>query len=104
LKALGSHSPEARSKVAVRYKELFGKELHEVMKTECGKKEFGTALQFLARNPLEAECDMVMAACKGVGTKEKVLGTIICGRSNAEMELLKKKFFDIHGKDLYVIM
>jgi Annexin len=102
LKALGSQSPETRCKVPLRYKELFGKELKDVMKTECGSKDFGLALQFLAQNPVAAECDMIMSACKGLGTKEKLLGTIICGRSNAEMTLLKKTFFDIHTKDLYV--
>ena len=102
MKALGSQSPENRCKVPLRYKELFGKELKDVMKTECGSKDFGLALQFLAQNPVASECDMIMCACKGLGTKEKLLGTIICGRSNAEMTLLKKTFFDIHTKDLYV--
>jgi Annexin len=100
---MGSLSPATRCKVSLRYKELFGKELKDVMETECGSKDFGTALQFLAQNPVEAECDMIMKACKGLGTKEKLLGTIICGRSNEEMSLLKKKFFDIHTKDLYVM-
>jgi annexin A7/11 len=103
LKAMGSQSAETRCKVPLRYKELFGKKLDDVMKTECGNKDFGTALQFLAQNPVDAECDMIMSACKGLGTKEKLLGTIICGRSNAEMTLLKKKFFDLHTKDLYVM-
>jgi Annexin len=100
---MGSLSPGTRCKVPLRYKELFGKDLKDVMKTECGSKDFGTALQFLAQNPVEAECDMIMSASKGLGTKEKLLGTIICGRSNAEMNILKKKFFDIHTKDLYVV-
>jgi hypothetical protein len=104
LQAMGTQSAETRCKVPARYKELFGKELKAVMKAECGNKDFGIALQFLAQNPIEAECDMIMTACKGLGTKEKLLGTIICGRSNAEMELLKKKFFEIHTKDLYVML
>jgi Annexin len=99
---MGSQSAETRCKVPLRYKELFGKDLKSVMKAECGSKDFGLALQFLAQDPVSAECDMIMSACKGLGTKEKLLGTIICGRSNAEMNLLKKKFFEIHTKDLYV--
>ncbi|ACI65638.1 annexin [Phaeodactylum tricornutum CCAP 1055/1] len=100
LKAMGSQSPETRCKVPLRYKELRGKELKNVMKSECGKRNFGTALQFLAVSPIEADCDMIKAACKGVGTNELLLFTILCGRSNTEVELLKKKYFEIHTADL----
>lgn len=100
IKELGRCSPEDRCKVALRYKEVHGKELKAVMKSECGKKEFGTALQFLAVPPDEAECDMIKKASKGVGTDEVLLYTIICGRSNKEMEILKKKFYNVYGKDL----
>ena len=80
--------------------ELFGKELLAVVKSECGNKDFGTALQFLSVNPCEAECLMIDKATKGVGTDELLLITIICGRTNSEMELLKKTYFNVHTKDL----
>jgi hypothetical protein len=84
----------------MRYKEVHGKELKAVMKSECGARDFGTALQFMATSPDEAECDMIKMACKGAGTDEKLLYSIICGRSNKEMEILKKKYFDVYDKDL----
>jgi hypothetical protein len=65
LRALGSCTPDMRCKVPFRYEEMFGKELQAVIKSECGNKDFGTALQFLAVDPVEAECDMVDRACKG---------------------------------------
>ena len=68
---------------------MFGKSLLDVMKSECGNKDFGTAVQFLAVDPVEAECMMIDKACKGMGTDELLLSTIICGRTNKEMELLK---------------
>ncbi|KAL7564462.1 hypothetical protein ACA910_001556 [Epithemia clementina (nom. ined.)] len=102
IKAMGGMTPEMRCKVPYRYKELFGdsKTLKEVMKSECGKRDFGKCLQFLAVPPHVAECDMIHMACKGAGTNEKLLTTIITGRSNAEMELLKKTYFDLHTEDL----
>ena len=97
---MGSMNAETRCKVALRYKEMFDKDLKAVMKSECGSRDFGTALQFLAVDPVTAECDMIQKACKGVGTNEGVLYPIICGRSNKEMEILKKKYFDLHTQDL----
>ena len=92
LKAMGGMSMEERCMVPIRYKELFKKKLVDVMKSECGNKDFGTALQFLAVNPVEAECMMIDKACKGMGTDELLLSTIICGRTNKEMELLKVSY------------
>lgn len=93
-------TPETRCKVPLRYAELYDKDLKAVMKSECGSRDFGTALQFLAVNPLEAECDMIKKSCKGLGTNEGTLYPIICGRTNKEMEILKKKFFDLYTQDL----
>lgn len=92
-------SPEDRCKVSLRYKEVYGKELKDVLAREC-RGDFGTALQFLAV-PLDvAECDMIKKACKGVGTDETLVYSIIAGRSNREIEILKKRFFDRYEKDL----
>ena len=56
---MGSMNAETRCKVALRYKEMFDKDLKAVMKSECGSRDFGTALQFLAVDPVTAECDMI---------------------------------------------
>jgi hypothetical protein len=97
---MGSMSPEVRCKVPIRYPQIYDKDLKALMKSECGSRDFGTALQFLAVNPVEAECDMIKKACKGLGTNETLLYTIICGRTNKEMEILKKTFFKIYTEDL----
>ena len=89
IKAIGATTPDERCLIPIRYKALFGKELVDVMKSECGSKDFGTAVQFLAVDPVTAECMMINAACKGAGTDELLLGTLICGRTNAEMDILK---------------
>lgn len=100
LKAMGGMTMEQRCMVPIRYKELHKKNLLDVIKSECGNRDFGTAAQFLAVDPVHAECLMLDKACKGLGTDELLLSTIICGRSNKEMELLKKKYFQINTKDL----
>ena len=86
---MGGMTPKERCMVPIRYKELYKKKLVDVVMSECGSKDFGTALQFLAVNPPEAECMMIDKACKGVGTDEYLLCTVISGRTNVEMELLK---------------
>jgi len=100
LQAMGSQTPEQRCKVHICYKKKYGKELKDVMKSECGKRAFGQALQYLAVAPDMAECHMIKDACKGMGTNEMLIVSILCGRTNEEMEILKKKFFDIFSKDL----
>jgi hypothetical protein len=89
LVAMGSMSAETRCMVPIKYKQMFDKKLKDVMKSECGKKDFGTALQFLAQPPDAAEAGMIHKACSGFGTNELLLATILCGRSNKEMILLK---------------
>jgi hypothetical protein len=100
IKALATCTPEERFKVYIRYKQVHGKDLKAVMKSECGSRDLGTALQLLAVPSNESECDMIMKACKGIGTNELLLYPIICGRSNKEIQILKKTFFDVYSKDL----
>ena len=68
LIAMGSMTPEMRCKVPVKYKEMFGKQLKDVMKSEAGKRDFGTALQLLSSPPDQAECGMIYRAVGGLGT------------------------------------
>jgi Annexin len=104
LKALGSQNAENRCKIAMRYPLLHGKDLKAVMKSECGNRDFGTALQFLAVPSHEMECDMIKKAVGGVGANRDILFPIVCGRSNKEMEILKKKYFELFTKDLGQVM
>jgi len=100
LKALVSQNAETRCKIALRYPELHGKDLKSVMKSECGGKDFGKALQFLSLPSHVMECEMINSAIGGIGASTLVLVPIVCGRSNTEMEILKKKYFELYTKDL----
>lgn len=99
LKTLGSCDAELRCKVALRYKELYKIDLKQLMIQERGNTDFGIALQFLSVDPVHAECDMIFKSCKGAGTDERLLFSILCGRSNQEIEILKviirQKFFSL---------
>ena len=100
IDALAGCSPEQRAKVEKRYEETHSKELRKILKREVGNRDFGTALQLLSLPSDEAEVEIIRKASKGMGTNELLLYPVICGRNNQEIVHLKKKFFDIHEKDL----
>lgn len=100
INAIGSTTGEDRMKIAIKYQDMFEKDLIDVMESECGSGDFGLALQYLAMSPVAAECAMIKKACDGLGTNEKLLYTILCGRSNKDMEMLKKTFYKIYTDDL----
>jgi len=101
VEALGATTADERMKIPILFKDMFdGTDLKTLMKKECGKGDLGQALQYLALSPVQAECAMIKNACSGVGTKEKLLYSILCGRSNADMELLKKTYYKMYTDDL----
>jgi hypothetical protein len=103
LKALGGCNAETRCKVPGRYFQLYNQDLRQLMKSECGNRDFGTALQFLAVDPVHAECLMIEHACQGIGTNEMLLFSIICGRSNREIELLKVSLESLIRRECCII-
>ncbi|GMF65708.1 unnamed protein product [Phytophthora lilii] len=97
--ALGSKSADQRYLISVRYQQLYGKELKKVLKGET-LGDFGRLLQLIARPLPEAEAAVLRKATKGMGTKEKLVYPIVMGRTNVELAILKKTFFDKYGRDL----
>jgi hypothetical protein len=103
IKALATQNAEARVKIALKYKEMFGKKLKDVIDKECNG-DMGTALEFLAAPLDQAEANMLQKAFKGVGTKENILYPILCGRSNEEITILKKTYFNEYTNDLGIVL
>uniref|UniRef100_A0A7S3VEQ1 Annexin n=1 Tax=Chaetoceros debilis TaxID=122233 RepID=A0A7S3VEQ1_9STRA len=99
IDALGSTTPEDRLKIAIRYKDIYDKELKDVLKKETSG-DFGQAMKYLSLDPVRAECAMIKDACKGIGSHATLLHTILVGRSNRDMELLKKTYYKYYTKDL----
>jgi len=100
IEAIGNTTGEERKLIAMRYQEMYDKDLRKLLKSECGSNNFGQALQYLSLGPVEAECRMLKKAVDGLGTNELMLYSILCGRSNADMELLKKTYYKEYSDDL----
>jgi glutamate formiminotransferase len=99
IDALATHDATKRQHIALRYKELYEKDLAELMKSEF-KGDFGLALKFMALPLNLAEAAMIRKATSGIGASVKIVWSIMCGRTNEEMELLKKTYFKKYEKDL----
>jgi len=99
IKALASQNGEQRTKIAMRYEEIYDQNLSKLVKSEVGG-DLGKALYYLSCKPHEAEAKMIHHACKGLGTNELVLYPIVIGRTNAEIDILKKTYFNMYSKDL----
>jgi Annexin len=107
---LATFDATGRYKLSMRYKELFNESLAELMKKEFSGavvskfSSFGAVMEFLAMPSHEAECAMLYKATKGVGASANVIYAIMCGRTNVEMELIKKTYFKMYTKDLGKLM
>lgn len=48
----------------------------------------------------EAECYMLKKATDGIGCNVKIVYSIMCGRTNVELNRLKQNYFKLYTKDL----
>lgn len=97
--ALCAKDATARWKLARRYQELYDKPLVEVMRKEFSG-DFGTLMKMLAMPIDEAESYMLKKGMEGVGCNVKVVYSILVGRSNDEINRIKKNYFKLYTKDL----
>ena len=58
----------------------------------CFPIQLGVGLRILAVNPVEADVYLIRKACKGAGTDKELLYSIVLGRTNKEMEIIKVRF------------
>lgn len=100
IEAIGNTTAAERKLISIRYPQIHKKNLKELMKSECGNNDFGQALQYLALGPVEAECRMLKKAVDGLGSNKVMMYSILCGRSNADMQLLKKTYYKLYTDDL----
>ncbi|ETI57204.1 hypothetical protein F443_00473 [Phytophthora nicotianae P1569] len=99
IAVFGARSADQRYLISVRYQQLYGKELVKVLKGETSG-DFGRLLQLIARPLPEAEAAIIRKATKGLGTKEKILYPIIMGRTNVELAILRKTYYEKYHHDL----
>ena len=92
-----------RWKLSRRYKELYDKPLDELMKKEF-KGDFKFGMTCLSMPLDEAECYMLKKATDGIGSSIHVVYSILCGRTNDEINRIKKNYFKLYTKDLGKLM
>jgi hypothetical protein len=100
IHAIADTTGAERKLISLRFEEMYEKDLRKLMDSECGDGSMGEALQYLALGPVETECRMLKKAVDGLGSNELMMYSILCGRSNADMELLKKTYYKLYGDDL----
>lgn len=104
IQALGSKSPSQRCYINKRYPKIYdGEDLDDLMKSEC-KGDFGLALRLVSMKCDDAEVKLLRECTQGMGTKERVLYTIICGRTNDDIDLLKKTWYRTYNTDLGLVL
>ncbi|KAG7399477.1 hypothetical protein PHYBOEH_008849 [Phytophthora boehmeriae] len=101
VKILGPRSPNERGLISQRYKELHGKSLRDLVKSETSG-DFGYLLQLICFTLPQAEAYIVFHAMKGAGTSDHLLYSVLMGRTNEELDLLKKAYFEMYDTDLAV--
>lgn len=99
IAALCAKDATDRWKLSRRYTELYDKSLADLMKKEFSG-DFAMLMKMLAMPIDEAECYMLKKGMEGVGCNVKVIYSILVGRSNDEINRIKKNYFRLYTKDL----
>nr|ABC59142.1 annexin [Saprolegnia monoica] len=100
---IGTKSAGERTLIALRYPELHNKSLFSEIRGETSG-DYGKLLQLLAQPLEDAEALIVRDATKGAGTTEQLLYPVLGGRTNEEINILKKAFFKQFQNDLVVVL
>jgi len=99
ISMMGTMSAKDRYLIAKKFDKVYGESLYDKVKSEVGG-DVGRALKLLSLSSVEAEAKMVYDAMKGLGAREHLLYPILCARSNDDMTLLKKEYFNRYDRDL----
>lgn len=103
IETLSRFSPNDRALISYRFKEMYNESLKSVLKGEAGG-DFGYLLQLLAVPLPEAESYVLNQATSGAGTTEELIYPVILGRTNEELHILKKTYYDVYDRDLAVTL
>eukprot|EP00644_Phytophthora_capsici_P001064 jgi/Phyca11/9976/fgenesh1_pm.PHYCAscaffold_43_\ len=98
ITVLGSKSPETRNLIALRYKEMYQQPLKSLLKSETSG-DFGRLLRMISTPLPETEAQILHDA-----TNHSLIVQILSGRTNEEINILKRTYFDLIGKDLAVTL
>ncbi|CAH0490726.1 unnamed protein product [Peronospora farinosa] len=101
VQLIGPLTPNDRGLVSIRYKELYNQSLRDQVKSETSG-DLGYLLQLICFSLPQAEAYILFHAMKGAGTTDHLLYSILMGRTNEEIGLLKKAYFEMYDTDLSV--
>lgn len=91
IEAIGPITNAERQLVAQQYKQAYGQDLIEDLKSELGGN-FEDAVVALMTPPRMYDANELRAAMQGAGTDEATLIEILCSRTNDEIEEIKEIF------------
>lgn len=96
---IAKRSNTQRVEIRKRYKTMFGKDLMNDLKSELSGNLEECLLALLEPSVLyDAKC--LRRAMRGAGTDEETLIDILCSRSNAEIEAIKREYQNYYKRDL----
>ena len=81
------------------FKKQFNRDLIKDLKSETSGR-FEDTILALFQDPLSYDCWSLKKAMKGLGTNEDTLIEILSTRSNAYINDIKKRYFEMYGKTL----
>ncbi|CAO1399401.1 unnamed protein product [Diamesa serratosioi] len=90
---------QQRLEIAKNFKNLFGKDLVDDIKSET-RGNFEDLLVALLTPTLDYYCKEIKDALSGLGTDEDVLIEILCTLSNYEINAIKDRYTKLYGQDL----
>ncbi|XP_069813238.1 annexin A13 isoform X1 [Dendropsophus ebraccatus] len=99
IEVLANRSSEQRQEIKKKFKTMYGKDLHSVLKGELSGNFEKTALALLDR-PCEYDARELRNAMKGAGTNESLLIQILCTRANSQIRNIKESYKRLFDRDL----
>ncbi|XP_031564848.1 uncharacterized protein LOC116300181 [Actinia tenebrosa] len=99
ISVLTACTSSQRQEIAATFKEQYGKDLVDELKSELSGK-FEEAIVGLMSSPAVYDANMLYSAMKGIGTDDSLLTEIICSRTNEQIEEIKQAYNTVYGKDL----
>lgn len=96
---LGSRSNKQRQDIKTQFKQLFGKDLVDDLKSELGGN-YENVIVALLKKPDEFDASELHKAISGAGTDERCLIEIMCSRTNAEINAIKAAYKRLYKADL----
>ncbi|XP_064458303.1 annexin-B12-like [Ornithodoros turicata] len=96
---LCARSSSQRDVISEKYKNLFGRDLVDDLKSELGGK-FESVIIGLMTPLYEFLAEELKGAMKGAGTDEDTLVEILCTRSNDDINRIKEAYKNKYDKDL----